>query len=144
MIGFYLQQGSLQGFPWAALLPLYLIFHAGNIVTALPDAPTDKAGGKNTVPVRCGERQARKRALSVLALAVLMVVVVNLHLPPAALAIMVVPVALVLAGIVQSGTLNSADASDFSQCKRFVTWVSASQAWLLCAWVAVLLMGGSP
>jgi 1,4-dihydroxy-2-naphthoate octaprenyltransferase len=143
LIGFYLQQGSLQGFPWAALLPLYLIFHVGNIVTALPDTPTDKAADKRTVPVRRGELNARRTALTLLALAYLCVFVANLGLSRVALAIIVVPAALILAAVVLSGTLKQADTSDFARCKRFVTWVSASQAWVLCAWIGALLWSGS-
>ncbi len=143
LIGFYLQQGSVLGFPWAVLLPLYLIFHAGNIVTALPDTPSDRAGGKKTVPVRRGELTARRSALKLLALACICVVIVNLHRPWIVLAILVVPATLVLAGVVLSGLLSRANTSDFAGCRQFVTWVSASQAWLLCAWLGALFMGGS-
>ncbi len=141
LIGFYLQRGSLQGFPWLALLPLYLVFHAGNIVTALPDYPSDKAGDKKTLPVRRGEMSARKTVLALLALAYVGAVGANLHLSTAALAIMILPAALILAGVIQSGALRKANASEFRDCKRFVTWVSASQAWFLCAWIGTLLLG---
>ncbi|MEM9533040.1 MAG: prenyltransferase, partial [Pseudomonadota bacterium] len=130
LIGFYLQRGSLEGFPWLALPPLYLIFHAGNIITALPDFPSDKAGGKNTYPVRHGERRARKAALGLLALAYCGVVLANMHQSLLALAIMVAPAALLLIGSAQSGMLKCADARNFAVCKRFVIWVSASQACL--------------
>ena len=141
--GFYLQHGSLQEFPWIALAPLYLIFHAGNIVTALPDYRSDKEGHKNTHPVRHGERRARTTALILLAIAHVGVVLASLHLPPIGLAIMVLPSGLMLVLIVKSGMLRKADAAQFPICKRFVTWVSASQAWLLGAWTGALLLAGS-
>ncbi|MEM1411934.1 MAG: prenyltransferase [Pseudomonadota bacterium] len=143
LIGFYLQQGSLQAFPWLALAPLYLLFHAGNIVTALPDYASDKVGGKHTVPVRIGEQRARKAALLLLLMAYGLVVAVNLALPPVALAIIVVPSLLILVGIVLSGLIIRADSANFGACKRFVSWVSLSQAWVLLAWVGVLLLGGA-
>lgn len=143
LIGFYLQHGSLQVFPWIVLGPLYLIFHAGNIITALPDYPSDRAGGKQTFPVRRGETRARKTALGLLALACVLVVVASVQRSMVVVAIMVGPAVLILAGVVLTGLLKRANASEFPRCRRFVVWSSASQAWLLCAWIGVLLMGGS-
>ncbi|MEM7704040.1 MAG: prenyltransferase [Pseudomonadota bacterium] len=144
LVGFYLQYGSLQGFPWPALVPLFLLFHAGNIVTALPDYPSDKAGDKRTLPVRRGEPHARKAVLMLLTLAYLCTVVAKLDLTPTDLLIIVMPAALLLAGVMLSGNVKRADASNFASCKRFMISVSASQVWFLCAWIGVLLLSGSP
>ncbi|MFK8016471.1 MAG: prenyltransferase [Gammaproteobacteria bacterium] len=143
IIGFYLQSGSLRGLPWGALLPLYLIFHAGNIVTALPDYRSDKQGDKRTYPVRHGERQGRTTAVFVLAIAYVSVILVSPALPAIAYAIIVIPSVLILAATVVSGVLRNADVANFPLCKTFVTLISASQAWVLCAWTAALLMEGT-
>lgn len=142
LIGFYLQQGSMQEFPWFTVLPLFLIFYVGNIVTALPDYPSDKAGGKRTYPVRHGELGARQAALGLLATAYVGVMVANRQLSWMGLAFIAAPAALALGGTIQSGTFYAANTSNFAICKRFVIWVSASQAWVLCAWVGILLFGG--
>ncbi len=143
LIGFYMQQGSLQGFPWSALIPLYLIFHAGNIITALPDFSSDRAGGKRTCPVRHGEYRARKTVLFLLCLACVSVVFANLFMSPIALALIVIPCGLMLTTVVTSGVLQKASVANFPICKKFVCLTSASQAWLLCAWAAALLMDNS-
>lgn len=141
LIGFYLQQGSLQQFPWPALVPLYLLFHAGNIITALPDYKADRAVGKRTFPVRVGERNARITAISLLAVACASVPLLAVSASWVWMAIIVAPAGLIIAGLLASGLLNKADVADFPACKAFVTWLSVSQAWLLCAWTGVLLIG---
>ncbi|MEO0574231.1 MAG: prenyltransferase [Pseudomonadota bacterium] len=143
LIGFYMQQASLSDFPWATLVPLYLIFHAGNIITALPDYQSDKAGRKNTVPVRRGEHRARKAALLLIVLAIVGVVLVSLQMPPLVLTLIALPSSLILFGIMATGTLRMADVANFSICKRFVNWTSASQAWLLCTWSGALMLSRS-
>ncbi|MFK8030862.1 MAG: prenyltransferase [Gammaproteobacteria bacterium] len=143
LIGFYMQHGSLSQFSWRSLIPLYLIFHAGNIITALPDYLSDRAGDKRTHPVRHGQRHARTTALFLLAVAHLGVIISSPGISPAALAIIVAPSALILVFIISSGTMRKADVAEFSFCKKFVTWASASQAWLLCAWIGALLIAGS-
>jgi 4-hydroxybenzoate polyprenyltransferase len=52
-----------------AFLPMFLLGYAGNITTALPDAPADRAVGKRSYPVRRGEFRARRDSLIVIALA---------------------------------------------------------------------------
>ncbi|MEM7613161.1 MAG: prenyltransferase [Pseudomonadota bacterium] len=143
LIGFYMQQGTLAQFPWGALIPLYLVFHAGNIITALPDFPSDSKGGKRTYPVRHGEHRARSMALTLLTVAYGSFVLANIRLPMNILAAVVVPSALVLIAIVLSGLHQGANTADFPRCKRFVTWTSVSQAWFLCAWSGALLMSSS-
>ena len=143
LIGYYLQSGTLQGFPWAALIPLYLVFHAGNLVTALPDYASDKAGGKRTFPVRRGELPARWTAVVLLGVAYASLFLVAPAFSSAVLMAIVGPAVLVLAGLVLSGLIRRANVSAFSQCKAFVNGVSASQAWFLCAWVGALFLAGA-
>jgi 1,4-dihydroxy-2-naphthoate octaprenyltransferase len=143
LLGFYFQQGSLQQFPWPALVPLYLLFHAGNIITALPDYSSDKAGGKRTFAVRQGELKARITAIALLALAFASVPFVAGFASWAEAAIIVLPAVIILTGLTVSGLLHNADVANFPACKAFVTWVTVSQAWLLCAWPGVLLIGGA-
>lgn len=143
LIGFYLQQGALAGMPWLALVPLLLVFYASNIVTALPDFASDQAGGKRTLPVRVGQQKARVRVLLILALTYAIVPLVSpaIH-QPLLWAAVVLPPAVILVGVMRSGLHARADVDDFPACKAFVAWVTISQAWLLCAWCGVLLLGG--
>ena len=143
LIGYYMQQGTLHEFPWELLIPLYLVFHAGNIVTALPDYASDKSGGKNTFPVRHGQLKGRSIALLLLAIAYLGLAVTAPPLPHSALGLIVIVPIVVLVRVAASGLLRRADVSDFASCKAFVNWVSASQAWFLCAWVGVLFVDGA-
>ncbi|MEL6870760.1 MAG: prenyltransferase [Pseudomonadota bacterium] len=143
LIGFYVQHGTLGGFRWAILAPLYLLFHAGNIITALPDYPSDRKGGKRTLPVRHGELPARLTALLLLALAYFSVVAESGHVSPIYLAIVVLPAACILVGVVTSGLLRRADAADVVTCKAFVTWMAVSQGWFLCVLPVVLLLDGA-
>ncbi|MCA9655809.1 MAG: prenyltransferase [Myxococcales bacterium] len=71
LLGFYLQMGTIRGFPWEALVPFALLGVAGNIVTALPDAEADAAVGKQTWPVLYGVPRARKHCLQLVALGAL-------------------------------------------------------------------------
>ena len=143
MIGYYLQAGSLAAFPWAALIPLYLVFHAGNLVTALPDYASDKAGGKHTFPVRHGELAARWTAVLLLGVAYASLFFVAPALSAAVVGVVVGPAALILIGLIVSGLISRADVRTFSQCKAFVNGVSSSQAWFLCAWVGALFLAGA-
>lgn len=140
LIGFYLQQGTVREFPWGLLMPLYMVFHAGNIVTALPDYASDAVGGKRTVPVRHGEQPARWAAFVLLAVAYLSLAVIAHDLSPLALSIIVLPPLLVLIGLVGSGLVRRANVSEFPRCRAFVTGISASQAWFLCAWTGALFL----
>lgn len=143
LIGYYVQDGALAAFPWAALIPLYLVFHSGNLVTALPDYASDKAGGKRTFPVRRGQLAARWTVVLLLGVAYASLFFVAPALPAAAVGVVVGPAALILMGVIGSGLIRRADVSAFSQCKAFVNGVSASQAWFLCAWVGAVFLGGS-
>lgn len=69
--GFYAQAGTLGRAPWAALGPLVLLHAVGNVLTALPDLPSDARAHKRTWPVRVGEATARRHVLVGLTLALL-------------------------------------------------------------------------
>ncbi|MEM1031470.1 MAG: prenyltransferase [Myxococcota bacterium] len=84
LVGFYGQTGSLAAFPWSALGPLFLLGTAGNVVTALPDTPSDRRAGKRTWAVRQGVARARTHAVLVVALAVVLSGFVGPPLPPGA------------------------------------------------------------
>ncbi|MEN7344311.1 MAG: prenyltransferase [Pseudomonadota bacterium] len=141
LIGFYLQTGALRGFPWSMLVPLYLTFHAGNIVTALPDFVSDAAGKKKTYVVRHGQYTARVTVVALLAVAYLSLAFVAPSLPLMSLAICIIPSVLALALTIARRLVVDADVSAFDRCKGFVNAVSASQAWFLCALVGVLFLG---
>src|SRR5690554_5300525 len=70
IIGFYAQAGSFDAFPWLGLLPCFLLGYVGNLLTALPDYPGDRAASKRTYPVRFGQFAARRHALELLGVAI--------------------------------------------------------------------------
>ena len=81
LIGFYLQAGSVDAFPWKALIPCIALGLAGNITTALPDHEADEATNKSTWPVRYGAERARKHSLQFIALGALCAPLVLPDLP---------------------------------------------------------------
>ena len=119
LIGYYLQQGSLAAFSWLALIPLYLVFHAGNIVTALPDYASDKAGNKKTFPVRHGERPARLTAVASLLVAYASFVAVSPQLAPVYLGVVVAPPILILIGVAASGLFANGERSELLALQDF-------------------------
>ena len=119
LIGYYLQQGSLAAFSWLALIPLYLVFHAGNIVTALPDYASDKAGNKKTFPVRHGERPARLAAVALLLVAYASFVVVTSQLSPVYLGVIVAPPVVILIGVAAFGLLANGERGELLALQDF-------------------------
>jgi len=138
LAGYYLQAGTLTGFGWHALVPLLLLGYTGNILTALPDAPSDRASGKRSYPVRRGEWVARRHALELLAMAAAMGswVVPGLSLlgtalvaaPTLGMAALAVPL------------LGSADAENRSECERFVLLTAGAGHLLLLSWALMLVL----
>jgi len=59
LLGFGVQAGGLDAFPWTALVPTYLFGFAGNVATALPDVGLDRRAKKRTWPVRFGTTRSR-------------------------------------------------------------------------------------
>ncbi|MBM4364473.1 MAG: prenyltransferase, partial [Deltaproteobacteria bacterium] len=70
LAGYYGQTGDVDGLTLPALAGPLLLGWAGNVLTALPDRPSDEASGKRSLAVRRGEPAARRAALLALALAV--------------------------------------------------------------------------
>ena len=140
LAGYYLQAGSFAGFVWPALVPLLLLGYVGNILTALPDAPSDRASDKRTYPVRRGQWTARRHALELLAMAAAMGswVVPGLSLLTTAL---VAAPALVMAAMAVP-LLGSADAENRAECERFVMLSAGAGHLLLLGWGVALVLRG--
>lgn len=140
LAGYYLQAGSFAGFVWPALVPLLLLGYVGNILTALPDAPSDRASDKRTYPVRRGQWIARRHALELLAMAAAMGswVVPGLSLLTTAL---VAAPALVMATMAVP-LLGSADAENRAECERFVMLSAGAGHLLLLGWGVALVLRG--
>jgi 1,4-dihydroxy-2-naphthoate octaprenyltransferase len=140
LLGYYLQTGDLAGFPLAALVPLFLLGVVGNIVTSLPDVPSDRQSDKRTYPVRRGQWAARRHCLELLVMAAAMggwvvpglsrVQVALLAAPTLALAAMCVP------------SLGSADAEQRDECRRFVLLAGAATQLQIVAWSLALVIVG--
>ncbi len=136
--GYYLQTGSLALFPWPFLLPVALLFYAMNIVTALPDAPSDRAGGKLTYPVRNGAREARRNAVLFLAISYIVAGYVSRSWLPVPLmaGLACLPALLMLLALCRREREAGAGL------RWFVLVTTASPAWLLTAWTALMFWRG--
>jgi len=137
-IGWVAHAGSLGGLRLESLAPLLVLGIAGNVTTALPDAPADREVDKRTWPVRVGTVAARKHSLLVIALGVLMT---PLLLPADAstawLAACEVPPLLLLAG--NAMLWRSADPRATTACSRFVFVNGAAINLAMVLWTAALL-----
>jgi 1,4-dihydroxy-2-naphthoate polyprenyltransferase len=136
LMGWTMQLGGLEGFPWQALVPAFVLGVASNITTALPDAPADAAVDKHTWPVRYGPRRARKHSLQLVAIGTLATPLVLPGLSHAGLvAIQVLPA---LALLFNLRGLRSADAEDRRACRRFVFVNGLAIALVFVGWIAAL------
>ena len=140
LAGYYLQAGSFAGFVWPALVPLLLLGYVGNILTALPDAPSDRTSDKRTYPVRRGQWTARRHALELLAMAAAMGSWVVPGLSLLTTALVAVP-ALVMAAMAVP-LLGSADAENRAECERFVMLSAGAGHLLLLGWGVALVLRG--
>ena len=140
LAGYYLQAGTFAGFAWPALVPLLLLGYVGNILTALPDAPSDRTSDKRTYPVRRGQWLARRHALELLAMAAAMGSWVVPGLSLLATALVAGP-ALVMAALAVP-LLGSADAENRAECERFVMLSAGAGHLLLLGWGVVLVLRG--
>ena len=144
LTAFYVQCGSLERFPWLLLIPLGLIFHVGNLVTALPDVAADRRAGKLTFPVRHGEARTVRVVASLLVVAYLAAVL--LGRPWASSFWMTViasgPALAVLALVAPMILEPTRIADRVSAPLTFASITSASQAWMLTAWTGVLFWHG--
>lgn len=139
-IGWVAHAGSLDGLRIEALAPLLVLGIAGNVNTALPDAPADRAVGKRTWPVRVGSAAARKHSLLVAAIGVLMTpLVLPADVSPAWLAACEVP-SLVLLGM-NALLWRSADPHAREACARFVFVNGAAINLAMVSWTIALLWG---
>ena len=140
LTGFYTQVGSLESFPWMAGVPLFLIFYAGNIITALPDYPADLAGNKRTYPVRLGQRRSRGHILALLFCAFILIswFTPNLTNPVSLFALAQAPSLLILLIVKRKGWFERGDIENTDECRKFVLWTTLSQVWLLLAWITSL------
>ena len=142
LLGYYLQHGDLQLMPWGALLPLFLVFYAGNIVTALPDVVSDAEGNKRTFPVRYGQAFSRQAALVVLGAAYLSLGLLTPEWSSMSVLVVAGPALGILMVVVFSDLAAGADVARFSRSKAFVGLVSLSQAVFLLSWLSVLCYRG--
>ena len=115
LTGFYTQVGSLESFPWLVWVPLFLIFYAGNIITALPDYQSDLAGNKRTYPVRLGQRRSRGHILALLFCAFILIswVTPNLTKPFSLFALAQAPSLLILLIVKRKGWLERGDIEKY-------------------------------
>jgi len=138
-MGFAVGGAGLDALPWAALAPATLLGIAGNVTTALPDAPSDAASGKRTMAVWLGEARARTVSLVLLAGAV----VLGPALLPVgrwsagALVLAVGPAAALLA---VNAAARGVTARDRRACFWFVTRSGAAIGWTTAAWAAALVL----
>jgi len=135
--GFYAQRGALDGFPWPALGPLVLLNVAGNVLTALPDTPSDRRGGKHTWPVRVGERAARWHALAAISLALALLTWLHARALalPTALGLLLLPALGMLGSL---AWIARADATQRAACARFVLAAASAIGTAQLGWALVL------
>ena len=138
VVGFYAQAGELSGLPWLGLLPSFLLGYVGNLLTALPDYPGDRAANKRSYPVRFGQFAARRHALELLTLAVgfgwLMVPGLPWWGIVAIVGIPLVPILLAVR------LLGSADAGNRGECLRFVMLGAGAANLAMLAWMLAALV----
>ena len=144
LLGYYTQAGELglptdNAGPWRALAPLVLLGFVSNIVTALPDLDADAQAGKSTWPVRRGSLRARRDALGLLGVALLLVTQLADPLEPIWIAAAVGPSAAMCA--VALFFAVGRDANDARATIRFVTAAAAAitlvpVGWALALWLS--------
>ena len=138
LTGFHLQGASWGAFPWAALMPAFLLGYAGNLSTALPDYPSDRASGKRSYPVRRGQRRARRDSVLLIAAAALLTPLAAPHEGTGRWAWMLGAMAwLPLAPNLRS--LPHAYAEAREACTRFVLLNGAAISLCWLGWIAALL-----
>ena len=136
--GFYAQTGSLEAFPWMALGPLVFLHTVGNVLTALPDTPSDARADKRTWPVRVGQRAARKHVVVGLACALVAIGLVH-HAwsgPLGALSVLALPMGALATSLRWVG---DGDAHERAACARFVLSTAAALGLVQLAWALALL-----
>lgn len=138
VIGFYVQAGRFDALPWLGLAPCFVLGYVGNLLTALPDYPGDRAANKRTYPVRFGQFAARRHALELLSVAAGFGWLVVPGLPWWGVALIVaVPMVPILAA---ARLLGSADAGNRGECLRFVMLGAAAANLIMVAWMVAALL----
>jgi len=116
-----------------------LLGAVGNVITALPDYPSDLASGKRSYPVRRGQWLARRHALELLAISAACSGLV-LPVTRVGAALLAVPVLAVAALAVP--LLGSADAENRAECERFGMIVAGAAHLLVVLWsVGFVVLG---
>lgn len=140
VLGFYAQVGEFTALPWLGLAPCFLLGYVGNLLTALPDYPADRAADKRTYAVRFGQFAARAHALQMLVVAIGFGWLVVPGLPWWGLALVLglplVPVFLA------SRSLGTADAGNQPECLRFVMFAATASNVAMLAWTVVAVIRG--
>ena len=135
--GYHAQTGSLD-LPWLALVPSFLLAWAGNLTTALPDAPADASTAKRTYPVRHGERRGRRDSMIAIALASLTAPLAAPTGSPVAWLVAALAPLAVLA--VNLRWVATADAGHRRRCLWFVTFNGGAITAAYLSWSAALVL----
>ncbi|MFK7990928.1 MAG: prenyltransferase [Sandaracinaceae bacterium] len=137
LVGWASMTSRVADAPFEALAPLFLIAFASNILTALPDVEADRAAGKLSWPVRRGERTARRDALVLTGIGVLLATQVG---PPLTVEWRVLMAAAPLLSLfIALRWINRADAAQRDACLRFVTLVAGAATLLHLGWAGALM-----
>jgi 1,4-dihydroxy-2-naphthoate octaprenyltransferase len=140
IIGFYGQAGEFTELPWLGLAPCFLLGYVGNLLTALPDYPGDRAANKRTYAVIRGQYEARRHALEMSAVAIVFGWLVVPDLPWWALTLIIaVPLIPLLAA---RRLLGSADANNRAECLQFVMLGAGAANLAMLAWTLAALIRG--
>ncbi|AKF08003.1 prenyltransferase [Sandaracinus amylolyticus] len=138
LVGFHAQEPSLRAIPWLALVPTIVLGLAGNVLTALPDEPADRATSKRTWAVRRGVPRAARDLVALVALAI---VLGGIVLPfPTHLA-RVVATALPLGVLGASLPLLPREVMRRSELLVFMIVAGAASTGALVAWTIALACG---
>ncbi len=139
LLGFYGQTGSLGAFPWAVLVPLWILGFAGNIVTALPDEPSDRRADKRTWAVVRGLRPARRHAVALIAVGAGLTYFVG---PPSSVGARLCVACLPLCALAPSLLLiDRAEPAHRAAMLGFVTLLGGAISLVWIAWSIALFWG---
>ncbi|MBX3270911.1 MAG: prenyltransferase [Sandaracinaceae bacterium] len=136
LLGWYAQTGELARAPYDAFAPLVVLGFAANALTALPDLDGDRRAGKRTWPVRRGDGRARRDALALSGLGLVLATQVGPALAPAWIALSVGPPA--LCAVLSLGWLRPE-----RPVLPFVVLTAGAGPLLALGWSAALALGGA-
>jgi 1,4-dihydroxy-2-naphthoate octaprenyltransferase len=135
LVGFHAQVDGLRRTPWLALVPTLVLGLAGNVLTSLPDEPSDRETGKNTWAVR-REHRAPRDVLLLAALGVLLgAALVPIREPVVRVAVAVVPLALLALAL---PFLRRADPDEPRPLFFFMLAVGAASTAAIVGWAIAL------